>query len=97
MKKLNKSIKELVLEYFENHVNEEISHGPVVDWVEKEYLKLYNKKPRDTWRAIRKLHQEGTLIKLKKGIYKYDPNFVLKKDLEDFDPKLKQKILERDG
>lgn len=97
MKNLNKSINELVLEYFKNHQNEEIPHGPVVDWVEKEYLKLYAKKPRDTWRAIRRLHQQGVLIKVKKGIYKYDPNFASKKELEDFSPELKQKILERDG
>lgn len=97
MKNLNKSINELVLEYFKNHQNEEIPHGPVVDWVEKEYLKLYNKKPRDTWRAIRRLHQQGVLIKVRKGIYKYDPNFVSNKELEDFSPELKQKILERDG
>ncbi len=97
MKKLNKSINELVLEYFKNHQNEEIPHGPVVDWVEKEYLKLYNKKPRDTWRAIRRLHQQGILIKVRKGIYKYDSNFVSNKELEDFSPELKQKILERDG
>ena len=28
-----KTIRELVLEYFVNHPNENLSHGPVVDWV----------------------------------------------------------------
>ena len=28
-----KTIRELVMEYFKNHPNEELPHGPVVDWV----------------------------------------------------------------
>jgi len=93
---LPKSINDLIVEYFENHPNEDVEHAPVVDWVEEQYLKLYNKKPRDTWRGIRKLHQDGFLIKVKKGIYKYDPNQVEKKELEDFTEKQKKQILERD-
>ena len=92
-----KSISDLVLEYFKQNQLKEIPHSPVVDWVEEQYSKLYNKKPRDTWRAIRKLHQEGILIKIKKGIYKYDPNFINKKNFEDFTPDLKKIIFERDG
>ena len=94
---MSKSIRELIIEYFEKHPNQELEHGPVVDWVEKQYLKLYKKKPRDTWRGIRKLHQDGFLIKVKKGVYKYDPVYVQKRDLEDFTPEQKKIILERDG
>jgi len=72
-------------------------HGPVVDWVEGQYVKLYNTKPRDIWRSIRRLHQEGFLIKVKKGIYKYDPDLVKNKHLEDFTTELKKQIFERDG
>jgi 5-methylcytosine-specific restriction endonuclease McrA len=97
MEKKHKSITDLIIEYFKKHPNEELPHGPVVDWVEEQYKKLYNKKPRDTWRAIRMLHQQGFLIKVKKGIYKYDPNFVIKKEIEDFTPELKEQILKRDG
>jgi 5-methylcytosine-specific restriction endonuclease McrA len=93
----NKSISDLIIEYFKKHPNKDLSHGPVVDWVEEEYKKIYGRKPRDTWRAIRKLHQEGFLIKVKKGVYKYDPDYVSKKDLDDFTPELKRSILERDG
>jgi isoleucyl-tRNA synthetase len=66
MSKVRKTISNLVVEYFRKHPKEELKHGPVVDWVEKQYLKLYGKKPRDTWRVIRKLHEEGILIKVKK-------------------------------
>ncbi len=97
MNKNNKSINDLIIEYFKKHPNEDLSHGPVVDWVEEEYKKIYGRKPRDTWRAIRKLHQEGFLIKVKKGVYKYDPDYVSKKELDDFTPELKKLILERDG
>jgi len=97
MKGSNKSIRDLIIEYFKNHPNEDLPHGPVVDWVEEEYKKIYGKKPRDTWRAIRHLHQEGFLIKVKKGIYKYNPDYFSKKELEDFTPELKKLIFERDG
>lgn len=92
-----KTISDLVMEYFKSHPKEEIPHGPVVDWVEEQYLKLFNKKPRDTWRAIRKLHQEGFLIKVKKGRYKYDPDAIEVKNLYEFSPELKQAIFKRDG
>ncbi|MEK6645974.1 MAG: HNH endonuclease [Candidatus Firestonebacteria bacterium] len=97
MKKKNKSIKDLLIEYFKLHPKEDMSHGPVVDWVETKYKKLYNKKPRDTWRAIRNLHEVGFLIKVKKGVYKYDPKAVNQRDLEDFTSKQKEFILKRDG
>jgi hypothetical protein len=85
------------MEYFKKHPKENLSHGPVVDWVEKEYLKLYGRKPRDTWRQIRKFHQEGILIKVKKGIYKYDPDYTMKVELFDFSPKTKEEIFRRDN
>lgn len=92
-----KSISDLILDYFKKHPREDLSHGPVVDWVEAQYVKLYKKKPRDTWRGIRKLHEQGYLIKVAKGIYRYDPEEVRKRKLEDFTEEQKKKILERDG
>lgn len=90
------TIRDLLIEYFKKHPQQDMSHGPVVDWVEERYMKLYNKKPRDTWRSIRSLHEEGFLIKVKKGIYKYDPDAVKKRELEDFTPEQKVAILKRD-
>lgn len=74
-----------------------MSHGPVVDWVEENYKKLYNKKPRDTWRAIRHPHEEGFLVKVKRGVYCYNPSLAYKKEIEDFTPQQKEIILKRDG
>ena len=92
-----KSIKDLLVEYFREHPKENMSHGPVVDWVEKKYKKLYNKKPRDTWRAIRNLFEAGFLVKVEKGIYRYDPNAVKQIELEDFTQEQKEIILKNDN
>ena len=37
------------------------------------------------------------MIKISKGIYKYDPNFVINRELEDFTTEQKKAILERDN
>ena len=97
MSKNKKSIGNLLKEYFKAHPKQDLRHGPVVDWVEEKYLKLQGRKPRDTWRAIRKLHEEGFLIKVKKGVYRYDPDAVKQRKLEDFTPEQKEQILKRDG
>lgn len=95
MKKL-KTINELVMKYFKKHPGEDLHHGPVVDWITKIWLKDHKTPPRDPWRAIRRLHQEGKLIKVGKGIYRYDPNYNHNVKLQDFSPKEKKAILERD-
>jgi hypothetical protein len=93
----SKTISELIMEYFKKHPKENLSHGYVVDWVTKQWIKEHDKSPRDPWRAIRKLHQEGELIKVKKGVYRYDPEYVHNVDLWYFSPETKKAILERDG
>ncbi len=50
-----------------------------------------------TDRQIRKFHQEGRLIKIAKGVYKYDPDLVTNNELEDFSEQQKKIILERDN
>lgn len=97
MKKNNKSIRDLLIEFFKAHPKEDMSHGPAVDWVETKHKRLYGKKPRDTWRSIRNLHEVGFLIKVKKGVYRYDPEAAKERELEDFTPEQKEVILKRDG
>jgi len=92
-----KTIRELLIEFFKSHPNEDMPHGPVVDWVEERYLKIYNKKPRDTWRSIRNLHENGFLIKVRKGIYRYNPEAVKERKLEEFTSEQKAEILKRDN
>ena len=94
---MGKSISDLVMEYFKQHPNKDLKHGPVVDWITREYLKDHDKPPRDPWRAIRKLHQEGKLIKIKKGVYRYDPNYIREVELFEFTPDVKEAIFKRDN
>ena len=91
------TITDLIKAYFKLHPNENLPHGPVVDYVEEEYLKLHGRKPRDPWRSIRSLYEQGFLIKEQKGIYRYDPDAVEQRTLENFKTRQKRAILERDG
>lgn len=78
------------------HPFEDLTHGPVVDWVEREYVKQTGAKPRDPWREIRKWHQQGILIKAGKGVYRYDPTYAQEVELFDFPPDVKEAIFKRD-
>lgn len=96
MKRVKITIAGLIMKYFKNHPNRDLEHGPVVDWVEEQYLKLCGRKPRDPWRDIRKLYQKGVLVKVRKGIYRYNPDMVQRKELYEFPPKVKEAIFKRD-
>ncbi len=84
------------MEFFKKNPKKDINHPEVVDWVTEEYKKRTKKVFRDPDRQIRKFHQEGILIKVKKGTYRYDPNFIHVRKLEDFTTEQKKQILERD-
>lgn len=88
---------DLVKEFFIKNSNRDIGHPEVVDWVVAEWKRRTGEVFRDPDRQIRSLSQKGFLIKVAKGIYRYDPNFVENKELEDFTPDEKRIILERDN
>ncbi len=87
---------DLIMEYFKKNPKRDIKHPEIVDWVTKEYKKRTGKVFRDPDRAIRKLSQEGQLIKISKGIYKFDPEFINNRELEDFTPAQKAEIFKKD-
>ena len=95
MKNPKTTIADLIMEYFRMHAKKDLEHGPVVDWVEEQYLKLYGRKPRDTWRDIRRLHQEGILVKVRKGVYRYDPDIIQYRELYEFPSEVKEAIFKR--
>jgi hypothetical protein len=88
---------DLITEYFKKNPRREIEHPEIVDWVVAEYKKRTGNVFRDPDRAIRMLSQRGVLIKIKKGVYKYDPDFVMDRKLKDFTPEQKEAIFKRDG
>ncbi|MDR0603415.1 MAG: HNH endonuclease [Bacteroidales bacterium] len=87
---------DLVKEYFIKHPNKNIPHPEVVDWCVLEWHKRTKSVFRDLDRAIRTLAQKGFLIKIKKGIYKYDPKQAKTNKQKDFTAKQKKIILKRD-
>lgn len=91
------SQEEILKEFFIKNPNKDIEHRDSVRWCMREYRKRSGKVFADPDRGIRKLHQNGFLIKVKKGVYRYDPAFVVNKKLEDFTPKIKEEIFKRDG
>lgn len=90
------SQEQILREYFLKNPKKSIAHHDSVGWCINEYKKRTGKVFADPDRGIRKLHQEGFLIKEAKGVYRYDPDFVEKRDLEDFKPEIKKQIFERD-
>ena len=91
-----KTIRELVIEYFTTRPHKDLEHGPVVDWVTEQWVKSHDNQPRDVWRMIRALYAEGFLIQVSKGIYRYDPEYVKTRNLEDFTPEQKEEIFKSD-
>jgi hypothetical protein len=99
-KKNNKTEKTqlgLLMEYFKRNPNRDIPHPEIVDWATSEWKKRTGTVFRDPDRGIRRLHQDGFLIKVRKGVYHYNPKAVNKKNLEDFTAAQKEAILKRDG
>ena len=91
------SQKELILSYYKKRPNKDIPHQEVVDWATEEFKKRTGTVFRDPDRAIRYLHQAGLLIKVSKGVYRYDPKYSSEAKPKDFTANLKKKIMERDG
>jgi hypothetical protein len=95
--KKNISQKEFIKNYFIKRPNQDISHSQSKFEIEDSYFNETKKRIEDSDRAIRSLHQEGFLVKVAKGVYRYDPNVTYKReDLFEFDNKTKNRILERD-
>lgn len=88
---------DLLMEYFKENPNKNITHPEIVDWATTEWMSRTGKVFRDPDRGIRRLSQDGLLIKVAKGVYRYDPDFVKNKDLEDFTEAQKQQIMKRDN
>jgi hypothetical protein len=87
---------DLLMEYFRKNPNRNINHPEIVDWATKEWLKRTGKVFRDPDRGIRTLAQAGFLIKVSKGVYRFEPDSVNEKELEDFTEAQKEEIMKRD-
>lgn len=93
---LSTTQKELVKEYFKENPNRDIKHKEIVPWLMSEHQKRTGNVFADPDRQIRQLAQSGFLIKIAKGIYRYEPESIIIRELEDFSQKQKEEILLRD-
>ncbi len=87
---------ELLMEFFKKNPNRDIQHPEVVDWATEQWYKQTGNVFRDPDRGIRQLHQKGCLIKVQKGVYRYEPSNTKRKSLENFSATQRVTILERD-
>lgn len=97
MKQKQQSQLDVLMEFFKQHPNKDIAHPEIVDWATQEWKKRTGEVFRDPDRGIRSLYQKGYLIKVSKGVYRYDPKHATHKKQEDFTEKQKQEIFERDN
>jgi len=61
------------------------------------WQKYSGQRLEDADRAIRKLNGSGFLVKVRKGVYRYDPSLARHRVLHDFSESDKKAIKERDG
>lgn len=87
----------LLMEFYKKNPNRDIEHPEIVDWATSEWERLTGDVFRDPDRGIRLLHQRGYLIKIRKGVYRYNPDGIQQRKLEDFSATQKEKILMRDN
>jgi len=71
---------QVVKNYFLARPLEDVHHNVLVPEVTKTYLSLSGKVFADPDRAVRTLFQQGFLIKVRTGVYRYDPAFVSEED-----------------
>jgi hypothetical protein len=91
------SQSEFIKSWFQKNPNRDIPHSESKAVIETEWERLTGRRFEDSDRTIRTLSQIGFLIKVKKGVYRYDPNLATQRVLEDFSSQDKKLILVRDG
>ena len=87
----------IAFEYFLERPDVNVQHDDVVPWIEGMCHKRLGTNCKDPDRAIRKLHDMGLLIKVGKGIYRFEPNAIASHILEDFDESMKEAVKKRDN
>ena len=94
---MEKSILDLVMDFFQQHPKQDFTPDLVTHWVTEQSVNNTGHLLKNVWRAIRQLHQEEILIKVKKGVYQYDPERTRDIELDDFPPHMKEAIFKRDN
>ena len=89
---------DFVKQFFLSRPMRAIPHAESKRDIENSYQTMYGRRIEDVDRAIRQLHQEGLLVKVRNGVYMFDPDFDHdREDLEDFSAEDRAAVLARDG
>ncbi|MFN3974388.1 MAG: HNH endonuclease [Dehalococcoidia bacterium] len=94
---MTRTVRDLILAYFSAHPGQDVRQGDVAVWVQQEYERVHGRPCLDPWREVRRLYQEGVLIKVRKGFYRYEPERATRHELPDFPRQVKEAIFQRDG
>ena len=95
--KRNISQHEFVKQWFKKNASRNVLHSESKRKLEASWQRKTGCRFEDVDRAIRKLCSSGFLIKIKKGVYRYDPSIAKQRLLQDFSEADKRFIKERDG
>ena len=90
------SRKSLIMDFFKKHPNTEKHTAEVYEGV-KESFEVHGKKQQDISTDVNQLHHEGRLIKVRLGVYKYDPDYDQQGEFQDFTEVDKAAIFRKDG
>jgi site-specific DNA-methyltransferase (adenine-specific) len=63
-----------ILQFFKNHQNRDITYAVVGEWIDSEYKAKTGFVIKHFERKIRKLCERGILIRVRVGVYRYEPN-----------------------
>ncbi len=97
MPRSNITQKALIFQYFEERPKQDVATLDIVDWSTAEYQRITGKPLRDPDRMIRSLYSDGKLIKVRTGVYRYDPDAATDLPEESFTAAQKAEILRNGG
>lgn len=93
----NKITHEAVIkEFFHQLPNQDIPVSQVVDWMQDEWIKRTGSRLHNPSSIIRSLLQKGYLTKPKRGYYRYEPNQIINKRINQFSARQRKEVLNRD-
>lgn len=68
---------DIIKEFFVKHPLMDILHSEVADWSVREWKNRTGNTFRHPGMTIRSLYQRGFLIRVRKGVYRYNPDLVI--------------------
>jgi hypothetical protein len=86
----------IALDYFLDRPNRDVPHDDSRPWIQQECYSRLGRPCDDADRAIRRLADLGILVKVKKGVYRLDPDAIRAFSSQDFPEDIKLAAKQRD-